>query len=86
MWGIMSAQHMVEHLIQAVQLSNGTLDNKECMNPPEKLNVLKRFLLSSRPMPKNFVNPVIGSELKPLINSSLQNAIKKLKVEIVGKV
>ena len=82
MWGIMTPQHMVEHLIQAVQLSNGKLTNNECMNPPEKLKVLKRFLLSPRPLPKNFVNTVIGPELKPLINNSLADAIKKLNDEL----
>ena len=81
LWGKMTPQHMVEHLILAVQMSNGKL-KLECFNPPEKIPTLKRFLMSSRLMPKLFVNPVIGDDLRPLEYSSLINAVEKLKKEI----
>jgi len=81
LWGKMTPQHMVEHLILAVQMSNGKL-KLECFNPPDKVPTLKKFLMSSRPMPKLFVNPVIGEDLIPLENSSLLEAIEKLKNEI----
>ncbi len=81
LWGKMTPQHMVEHLILAVKMSNGKL-NLECFNPPEKIPALKRFLMSSRPLPKLFINPVIGAELFPLENSSLGEAKEKLKEEI----
>jgi hypothetical protein len=81
LWGKMTPQHMVEHLIIAVQMSNGKL-KLECINPPEKNPTLKRFLMSSRPMPKLFVNPVIGEDLRPLECSSLEESIGKLKKEI----
>jgi len=81
-WGIMSSQHMIEHLIQAVQLSNGKITFNECMNPSEKLSVLKRILMSPRPMPKNFVNTVIGSELKPLEYKNLEETIDVLMSEL----
>ena len=80
-WGKMSAQHMVEHLILAVKMGNGKL-KFECINPPEKLPTLKKFLMSSGPMPKGFVNPIIGSDNLPLDYSSLEEAISKLKEEI----
>ncbi len=81
LWGKMTPQHMVEHLILAVRMSDGKL-KLECINPPEKIPTLKRFLMSSRPMPKLFVNPVIGKDLRPLENSSLEEAIGKLKNEM----
>ncbi len=81
LWGKMTPQHMVEHLILAVQMSNGKL-KLECFNPPEKIPTLKRFLMSSRPMPKLFVNPVIGEDLRPLEYSSLEEAMGKLNNEI----
>lgn len=81
LWGKMTPQHMVEHLILAVQMSNGKL-KLECINPPEKIPTLKRFLMSSRPMPKLFVNPVIGADLRPLECSSLEEAMGKLNNEI----
>ena len=81
-WGKMTSQHMVEHLIEAVKLSNGKIELTECMNPPEKLPLMKRFLMSTRPLPKNFVNTVIGADLKPLIYQSLEEAIEHLHLEL----
>jgi hypothetical protein len=80
-WGKMSAQHMVEHLILAVKMGNGKL-KLDCINSPEKLPTLKKFLMSDRPMPKGFVNPAIGSNNLPLHFSSLDEAINKLKEDI----
>ena len=65
----------------AVQMSNGKL-KLECFNPEEKLPALKRFLMSSRPLPKLFINPVIGPDLLPLKYSNLDEAKAKLKEEI----
>ena len=81
LWGKMTPQHMVEHLILAVQMSNGKL-KLECFNPSEKMPSLKRFLMSGQPMPKLFVNPVIGEDLRPLECLSFNEAIEKLKNEI----
>ncbi len=81
LWGKMSAQHMVEHLILAVRTSNGKL-NVGCFNPPEKWQTLKRFLLSSRPLPKGFLNPIIGENLLPLEFENLDEAKKILRQEV----
>jgi hypothetical protein len=81
LWGKMTPQHMVEHLILAVQMSNGKLKLK-CFNPPEKIPSLKRFLMSSKSLPKLFVNPVIGEDLRPFEYSSIVEALEKLKYEI----
>ena len=81
LWGKMSAQHMVEHLILAVRTGNGKL-NLGCFNPPEKLPTLKRFLLSGRPLPKEFINPIIGENLMPLEYENLDEAKKVLMQEV----
>lgn len=81
-WGAMTAQHMVEHLYQSVQLSNGSIELDECMSPDEKLPILKRILMSDRPLPKNFVNTVIGEGVKPLIFENLEKSILGLKKEL----
>ena len=81
LWGKMTSQHMVEHLILAMRMSSGKI-KLECFNPPEKLPALKRFLISSRPLPKLFVNPTIGENLLPLEYSSLEEAKKILNQEI----
>jgi hypothetical protein len=80
-WGKMTPQHMVEHLIFAVQMSNGKL-NVECINPTEKLPSLKRFLLSNRALPREYINPVIGADLQPLKYHDLKTAMSNLKEEI----
>ena len=81
LWGKMTPQHMIEHLILAVQMSNGKL-KLDCFNPPEKIPSLKRFLMSNKPLPKLFVNPLIGYDLRPLEYSSIDEALEKLKNEI----
>jgi len=81
LWGKMTAQHMVEHLVQAVQMGNGKL-KVECFNPPEKIPTLKRFLMSERPLPKLFINPLIGPDLLPLKFTNLDDAKENLKKEV----
>jgi oxepin-CoA hydrolase/3-oxo-5,6-dehydrosuberyl-CoA semialdehyde dehydrogenase len=81
-WGVMTPQHMVEHLAQAVQSSNGKIVLSEYMPPTEKLPLLKRILLGPRPFPKNFVNTVVGSELRPIKNINLADAVMSLKTEL----
>jgi len=83
LWGKMSAQHMVEHLILALKMSNVKL-KFECINSLDKLPTLKKFLMSNRPMPKGFVNPVVGPDNFPFNNSSLDEAKNKLEEEIEG--
>lgn len=80
-WGKMTAQHMVEHLILAFRMGNGKL-KVDCINPTEKLLTLKRFLLSDRPLPKNFVNSLIGEDLPQLMFAHLQEAKENLKKEV----
>ncbi|MBA4407219.1 hypothetical protein C0389_08100 [bacterium] len=81
LWGKMSAQHMVEHLVFAVRTSNGKL-NIGCFNPPGKWPTFKRFLLSSRPLPKEFLNPIIGADLLPLEYKNLDEAKTALALEV----
>ena len=81
LWGKMTAQHMVEHLILSLQMSNGKLIVK-CISQPENLPSLKRFLLSERELPKEYVNPYIGPNLLELKYSSLEEAVESLEMEI----
>ncbi len=73
---------MVEHLVLAVQSSNGKITLNECMNTPEKFPALKRFLMSPRSLLRNFVNTIVGEGLKPLVFQSLDLAKENLKVEV----
>lgn len=81
LWGRMTPQHMIEHLILAVRMGNGGM-KVECFNPAEKIPTLKKFLMSSRPLPKNFINPLIGEKLLPLEYRSIEEALSVLKQEV----
>jgi hypothetical protein len=81
LWGKMTSRHMVEHLVFSVRLSNGKIAGAAAYES-EKIPALKRFLNSDKPMPRHFVNPVIGKKLKPLQFRSLDDARKALFSEI----
>lgn len=80
-WGEMSAQHMVEHLCFIFQVSTNSLE-VECYTPEEKRAKLQAFLNTNRPMPKDYINPVTGTELPDLQFSKFATAKEKLKKEI----
>jgi hypothetical protein len=81
LWGKMSAQHMVEHLILSYRISNDTIKVK--IESDEKtLPTLKRFLLSDKPLPKLFINPIIGENLLPLELGSIKSAKEVLLLEM----
>ena len=80
-WGKMTAQHMVEHLIYTVQISNCKL-KFQCVTQPERLPALKSFLLSPKPFPRLSINPVIGTELVELKCKDIHEAKEKLREEI----
>lgn len=61
-WGTMTAQKMVEHLINTFRISSGKLEI-ECFTEERKLPILKRFLLSDKPLPREFNSP--ANELVP---------------------
>lgn len=77
LWGKMSAQHMVEHLILTFRISSGMMD-VAIVTDDRLLPIQKRFLLSSKPLPKLFINPVIVENLLPLEFDNLETAKEEL--------
>lgn len=65
LWGKMTPQHMVEHLILTFRICNGSRV-VDIITEDRLLPIQKRFLLSDKPLPKLFINPVIGENLLPL--------------------
>lgn len=55
-WGTMTAQKMVEHLINTFKIANGKL-SVPLFSEEKKLHVLKKILMSDRPMPRGFDSP-----------------------------
>lgn len=81
LWGKMSPQHMIEHLLLALKLSSGKIETG-IYTEERLLPVQKRFLISNRPLPKLFINPIIGENLLPLEYETLDEAKQKFLDEI----
>ena len=81
-WGTMDAQRMIEHLTLAFSIDlwkkNVTLEKVDAR--ADKLK--KLFLLSDKPLPKEFQNPIIPAGLQPYENPSLEISKQKLIEEI----
>lgn len=80
-WGTMTAQKMVEHLANTFKIANGKLE-VECFSEEKKLPVLRKVLMSDRPMPKGFKSP--ANELLPqdYEYESFESAKEALKKEV----
>jgi hypothetical protein len=77
-WGRMNPQMMVEHMVDTLNISNGTLEAPLLM-PPDKLPILRKQLLSDMPLPHNFQNPWVSEQLR---TDSLQTALDKMSSAI----
>jgi hypothetical protein len=75
-WGEMSAQRMVEHLSDSLQMAIGkNLFSLEI--PEDKIPRMKEFLLSDKPMAKNIEVPFAKKD-QNLRNDNLELAIDEL--------
>ena len=81
-WGLMTAQHMVEHLAFVLRAANGKL-KVEVITPEEKLPKMKAFLQTDNPLPKNFKLPLLPEKPGSYECKNLYEAIEMLEKEIV---
>ncbi|NRA11755.1 MAG: hypothetical protein HRT57_07360 [Crocinitomicaceae bacterium] len=54
LWGTMSAQRMVEHLSEWIDLAMGNGGDHKLAIPEDKIEKAQAFLFSEYPLPKNF--------------------------------
>ena len=83
LFGLMSAQHMVEHVALVFSVSNGRMEVDQ--TTPERLaNITKRRLLQSdMEFPKGFKAPILPeNETIPMLNENLESAVQALESEI----
>ena len=76
-WGRMDAQQMIEHLIFVFEISNGS-KKVEVLTPEKHIKKSQIFLMSDKPMPKNFISKFIPVEPAAHQFSNLQTAISEL--------
>lgn len=77
-WGILTPQHMIEHMEYFVQIGLGTIES-EITTPEKYLERTQDSLWNHRPMPKNYQHPNLKKgELEDLKYESLEEAKAKL--------
>jgi oxepin-CoA hydrolase/3-oxo-5,6-dehydrosuberyl-CoA semialdehyde dehydrogenase len=73
-WGIMTVQHMLEHLVVPLNFAIGTFRVPVFM-PEEKIPRQRDFLFSVYGLPKNFKAPFLPADRNPpLMTASLEDA------------
>jgi hypothetical protein len=82
LWGTMTLQHMVEHLADTMQASNGGLV-LPLFTPADKVERVKNIILmGDREFQRNFKSPVIPGDPFPYRTSGTNDAVILLKTEI----
>lgn len=80
-WGKMSPQQMVEHMTESIRIA--TEKRKFAIQtPPEKLPLLKSFMMSDKEFKPNTKNALMEEVPPAVINAGLPEAIRELEEEI----
>lgn len=82
LWGLMTVQHMIEHLIFPLKIAQKEIDFG-IFTPNEKIEKQQAFLVSPLGLPKNFPFPGFApGYLPPLFYNSLEESKSQLLSEI----
>lgn len=76
-WGLMTPQHMLEHLIVTFKMSIGRI-KIPVISKEEDFPRLKAYLMKDSPMRRSVPSPTGKNELQPLRAASLDEAKEKL--------
>jgi oxepin-CoA hydrolase/3-oxo-5,6-dehydrosuberyl-CoA semialdehyde dehydrogenase len=78
-WGMMTPQHMVEHLEMSYRIASGEHQDFEVATPEEYLEKVAATLWNYDKMPKNHKMPLMKDDgLEALVHSDLETAKTKL--------
>lgn len=84
LWGIMTPQHVVEHLVGSWRISNGRARVPQKLSD-EEVEKRRSFLFSNQVYPRNIANPTVKEQGNaPLLKESLEAAIDQLEDEIAA--
>jgi Protein of unknown function (DUF1569) len=78
LWGRMTSHQMVEHLIWAMEVSNG-LVRVECKLPLKLIERFKGFLYDDKPASHEIMNPELRKGLPPLRFAAIPTAVATLR-------
>ncbi len=82
LWGVMTLQHMVEHMADALRMANGKDQYTQLITPEDKIEKMQAFILSDKPFRENTPNPLLPKVPGPCRNGSLSESIEELEKEI----
>ncbi|HQU99764.1 MAG: DUF1569 domain-containing protein [Bacteroidia bacterium] len=80
-WGVMKAQHMVEHMSYSVKVAHGAIP-VTLVTPAAFLEKTRSFMLSDKPFKENTKNTMLPDEPLPLMFDNMQQAIEDLQLQI----
>ena len=80
-WGVMNAQQMVEHFVDAVMTASGKL-KVPIVYEGEVMEKSRAFILSDRLMRENTKNPLMTEQGAALRKPDMESAIQKLQLEL----
>lgn len=79
-WGIMTAQHMIEHLEYTYKIASGEIQDFDVATPEKIIEKVYSSLYNYQKFPKNTNFPQLEKDkLAPLHHPNLETAIEKLK-------
>ncbi|GAA0731030.1 phenylacetic acid degradation bifunctional protein PaaZ [Aquimarina litoralis] len=78
-WGIMTPQHMIEHLEYTVRIGAGEIQDFEIATPEEYLEKVQEMVYNHKPMPREHQHPLMKKgDLEVLRHENLATAKTKL--------
>ena len=78
-WGMMTPQHMLEHLEMSYRIAAGQIQDFEIVTPLEHIEKVQETLWNYQPMPKNYDFPLLPKDkLADLKHENLDTAKKQL--------
>ncbi len=83
LFGIMTPQHMIEHLIFVLKFSNGKLPQRLMVDERLSKTIKYYTIDTDREMSIGFKAPMLGEGLVPLLLPDLNSAIEQLRKELI---
>ena len=83
-FGLMTAQHMVEHLIWSVTFCNGKFPQQQITTPEMAIKLRPLLMHTIKPYPRGIKTPMLGETPPPLKYTDISSAIEQLKVELIA--
>ncbi len=78
-WGMMTPQHMMEHLEKGLKIASGEIQDFEIATPEEYLAKVNEMVFNHKPMPKDFKHPLMEKEsVSELVHPDLATAKQKM--------